>query len=216
MRRSLILSVVGFCWIAGGGAHAEARRGAYTYSSAQQCIADSKMASEICVNAEANARAEFDEKAPRFPSRDACERMFGRGKCSLGFGGVNGGRARTSRVHFVPRLASFIIKVQSDRDIAVTPVITGLTVSARTALRRDTHINPEISNQARQATRPVPASAPVSGDTQKFGMQQPEGHAGPLPPRPSFDPNFDCAALLEPGANGAVDTGCYSATKRAR
>jgi len=45
-------------------------------------------------NAAANARSEFDEKAPRFPTSDGCEGVFGRGGCSLAFPGRRAGRAR--------------------------------------------------------------------------------------------------------------------------
>ena len=65
-------------------AAAQFNRGSFQYASAQQCESDHKISAEFCANAEANARAEFDEKAPRFASREACEQAFGHGKCSLG------------------------------------------------------------------------------------------------------------------------------------
>ena len=72
-------------------ARAQAQRGSFVYASAEQCASDRKISQEFCANAAANAAAEFDEKAPRFPAREACERVFGAGRCSLGFGGPGAG-----------------------------------------------------------------------------------------------------------------------------
>ena len=48
----------------------------YSYSTEQSCILGGKLSGEQCANAAANARAEFEEKALRFPSRDACQRFL--------------------------------------------------------------------------------------------------------------------------------------------
>ena len=136
-------------------ARAQSHRGSFNYASAQQCAADRKISSEFCANAQANAQAEFDEKAPRFPSRDSCERVHGAGRCNLGFGG--GGKS--GGVFFTPRMQSFAVKVVSERDMSVTPVVGSISVSPRSILRRDTHINPAIATQARHNLQPLREAA---------------------------------------------------------
>ena len=190
-------------------ARAQSHRGSFNYASAQQCAADRKISSEFCANAAANAQAEFDEKAPRFPSRDSCERVHGAGRCNLGFGG--GGKS--GGVFFTPRMQSFAVKVVSDRDMSVTPVVGLISVSPRSILRRDTHINPAIATQARHNLQPPrEAARPGFGGAREatFGLKRPEGTGGPAPPRAPVDPNFDCASVLEPGTS-AGDVGCWPA-----
>ena len=194
-------------------AAAQFNRGSFQYASAQQCESDHKISAEFCANAEANARAEFDEKAPRFASREACEQAFGHGKCSIGFGAAEGASGKGRAVHFSPRLDVFVVKANNERDISVLPLSSALRLDARTVLRRDAHINPRI---AAQAHRPAaPAAATVAG----VGAEPPRAAAprahGPIAAAPAPDPNFDCAAVLEPVPAGADEAiGCYPAHRK--
>jgi hypothetical protein len=201
----------------GALAHAQNFRGSLQYASAQKCTSDKKLTADQCANAEANARAEFDEKAPRFPSRETCERMFGAGKCSVGFGGIDGGKGKSRDMHFSPRFELFAVKAVSDRDITVTPIVNALTLSPRTVLRRDTHINPALAIQARKNIQP-PATRTGGYDASgaQFGVSRPDGPTGPVPLKPAVDPNFDCAAVLEPGTKGDGGPGCVIAPHRGR
>ena len=63
-----------------------------------------------CQNAYANAKAEFEEKSPRFATRAECERYFRR--CMIG--DINGGG---KRVTFVPTMRGFSIENGSQRRV---------------------------------------------------------------------------------------------------
>ena len=206
----VVFAIAGALLVSTTCASAQTYRGSYNYASAQQCAAARKIPAEFCANAAANAQAEFDEKAPRFPSREACERVHGARRCNLGFGG-----GKSSGVFFTPRMQSFAIKVVSERDMTVTPVVGSISVSPRSILRRDTHINPSVATHARQNfTPPQQAYRHGHGGARDatFGLAQPEGPAGPAPPRAPVDPNFNCAAVLEPGTS-AGDIGCWPARR---
>ena len=182
--------------------------GVSTFSSLSQCVSSGKFPAEICAFADANSAAEFEEKAPRFPSRAACERVFG--SCSLGFRGADGWAGRHGAVYFTPRRQGFRITVRSERDATVVPLGPRTSFLARAALRRDASINPrtprEYSGPAQSGVAPPAA----------FGVATPEGAKGPLPPAPPVDPNFDCAAVLEPSDKGDPSSGCYLAPTRKR
>jgi hypothetical protein len=65
------------------------------------CVASGAYGASDCRHAERNARAEFNEKAPRFPARATCERTFGR--CMIGDILAGG------RVDFVPTPRGFAV-----------------------------------------------------------------------------------------------------------
>jgi len=71
------------------------------FIDAAACVASGAHSASDCRHAERNARAEFSEKAPRFPTRAACERAFAR--CMIGDIFAGGG------VDFVPTLRGFAI-----------------------------------------------------------------------------------------------------------
>ncbi len=196
-----------------GGASAAMTYGAHDFGSERHCASTGKLPADICAIAAANAAAEFEEKAPRFAARDACERVF-RGGCSVGFRGAGGFAGRPGGVFFSPRQQGYRVTVKSDHDARVTPLGAGAGFSARSALTRDTAIHPHGS---RDYVAPTHASAPrgaVSGNA-GFGVATPDGpKSGALPPRPPTDPNFDCASVIEPGADPA--TACALAPARRR
>ena len=197
--------------LAGGAARGEIARGSMTFASERQCASSGKIPSDICAYAEANSAAEFDEKAPRFPSRALCERAYGGGACSIGFRGAAGWAGRKQGVYFSPRRQGFRVTAHSERDVTVTPLAAGLSFSSRSALRRDTSINPRAARE--RSAAPVGLGGPQPpGD---FGAPTAEGAKGVLPPRPPVDPNFDCAAVLEP-SDQDPSTGCVLAPVRKR
>jgi hypothetical protein len=196
------------CWALSpvGLARAEPARGAFSYTSARACVSAGKLNAELCDHAEKNAAAEFEEKAPRFPTRQACETAR-HGPCAVGFSGAGGWTGRKTDVYFTPRQQGFRVTVKSERDATTTPVASGLSFSPRTALRRDVAISPQAHRYWSGA-----AAAPAAGTS--FGLATPEGAKGDVPPPPPVDPNFDCAAYLEPSAKGDPSTGCAPAPAR--
>jgi hypothetical protein len=188
---------------------AQVKAGQYSYTTEQACGLGGKLNAEQCATATANARAEFEEKAPRFPSRDACERVFSAAGCSLGFKGAEGWAGKKSAIYFSPRQAGFRVLVSSPRDATVTPFALGplIRFSPRSILRKDTRIDPRIAHNARESWRSRPGAAAGI-----FGVETPTaaGDHG-APPPPPVDPNFDCASVLEPSARDHAETGCYLA-----
>jgi uncharacterized protein YgiB involved in biofilm formation len=182
-------------------AFGETPRGSYFYANRTQCIDDKKLDGTLCANAAANAEAEFDEKAPRFPTRHACEAAFGAGRCELGLAGTSGWSGEKRGVYFTPRQAGFRVTVRSQSDMTVLPSMSGreLGFAPRSILKLET------SRSARFRREPGLAWAKRGG----AGRAEPEGPAGPLPPPPVVDPGFDCSALLEPSAGQSAASGCF-------
>lgn len=185
-----------------GGADAAEPRGRYAYGSLGACLAAHVLPAPWCENAAANARAAFIEKAPTHPSREACERAHGRGRCAVAF--ERGG------VVFTMRQEGFVVVARSGREASVTPAPESLGARPRSVLTRDAAIDP----RARRAAAPAGGGRADPGPV--FGVATPQGERGPAPPPVPVDPNFDCSALLEPDARGGASPGCYPARRPAR
>ena len=97
---------------------ADARAGAAlrVFFDAAACREARALSDAECDAAYANAKAEFDEKAPRFPNRADCERFFRR--CMIG--DIEGGGGR---VEFIPQMRGFA--VENGRERQVVPVAEG-------------------------------------------------------------------------------------------
>jgi hypothetical protein len=193
----------------------EITHGQFSFGDERSCAASGKLSAELCANAAVNARSEFDEKAPRFPTRDTCEGAFGRSGCSLGFSGADGWAGKKSGVYFSPRQAGFRILVSPKHEMIVIPYVAGKIIgfSSRTIVRRDTHIDLKTARQAREAWRFGPPSSKASGQGDVgLDTPSPNGNRDALPPPPPMDPNFNCAAVLEAGSDAM--TGCYPAPPR--
>lgn len=184
-------------------------RGVSTFASQSQCASSGRLSPETCAIADANAAAEFDEKAPRFPSRAACERVYG--ACALGFRGADGWAGRRNGIYFTPQRHGFRVTVTSDHDATVAPIAAGLNFAPRSAIRRDASIKPRSSREYTSS-----GYGDAGQSTAAFGVSTADGAKGPLPPPPSIDPNFDCAAVLEPSDKGDPGSGCYLAPARRR
>lgn len=89
---------------------------AKVYFNAQVCRSAHALSDSECLQAYANAKAEFDEKAPRFVTRGECERHFQR--CMIG--DVVDGR---HQVRFMPTMRGF--RLDSGRLRRVLPVAYG-------------------------------------------------------------------------------------------
>jgi uncharacterized protein YgiB involved in biofilm formation len=73
----------------------------HVFRDAAACVASGAYDASECRHAEHNAHAEFDEKAPRYSTRAACERRFAR--CMIGDIFAGGG------VDFIPTPRGFAI-----------------------------------------------------------------------------------------------------------
>lgn len=185
---------------AGAPATADPQHGVYTYGSAQACIADGKAPKEVCSYAAMNAAAEFEEKAPHFSSRAACEQAYRRNGCAISFrqGAIGAGARRA--ISFTLRQEGFRLVVRSEHDISTLPISPGLVFSTRTALRQAASIDPRAAGQAAPRFGSPPGVA--------FGVPEATGAKGPLPPPVPFDPNFDCSKYVEPSSKGDVESAC--------
>ena len=110
---STICLAIAAAFLARDGARAY-DSGPRAYLNAEACKAAHALSDAECQTAYANAKAEFDEKAPRFSARGECERYFRR--CMIG--DISGGR-----VTFVPQMRGF--RIDSARRRLVVPVPEG-------------------------------------------------------------------------------------------
>jgi len=212
-RVFLIVASVMICAVSAAG---EIKQGLFSFGVERSCAASGKFSGELCANAAANARAEFDEKAPHFSTREECERIFGSAGCSVGFSGADGWAGKKSGVYFTPRQAGFRVLALSERDMIVVPYVAGIVVgfSVRTVLKRDTRIDPETARRAQDDWRMrISAGASGAGSTGLDTLSSAADHDA-LPPPPPADPNFNCAALLEAGSK--PETACSLAPPRRR
>jgi hypothetical protein len=170
------------------------------YLNAQACVSRGGRSPQLCGYAEKNAAAEFEEKAPRFATRAACESALRR-PCAIGFSHAAAWSSRQHSIYFTPRQDGFRIIEASGRDPAVTPVSGSLAFQPRPATRLDVSISPQASRYWNWADR----TAQPAGE---FGVSSPDGPRGEIPPPPPVDPNFDCAAVLEPSARASAATAC--------
>ncbi|ARN80616.1 hypothetical protein B1812_05505 [Methylocystis bryophila] len=178
------------------------------YLNAAACVAKGGRSPQLCGNAEKNAAAEFEEKAPRFETRAACERAL-RQPCALGYNGRGAWEGHRHGIYFTPRQDGFRIIESSGRDATVTPVAGSLAFQPRSATRLEVSISPQASRYWNWANR----AAGPAGD---FGVSSPDSPKGVIPPPPAVDPNFDCAAVLEPSARASAATACVLAPARRR
>jgi len=174
--------------------------GGAVYLNAGACVSRGGRSPQLCGYAEKNAAAEFEEKAPRFATRAACESALRR-PCAIGFKRAGAWPDRNGSLYFTPRQDGFRIIETFGRDPTVTPVAGSLSFQPRPATRLDVSISPQASRYWNWETR----AAGSSGD---FGVSSPDGAKGEIPPPPPVDPNFDCAAVLEPSARASAATAC--------
>jgi uncharacterized protein YgiB involved in biofilm formation len=186
-------------------ARAETPRGTYAYANLEQCRDGDRLGEALCTNAAANAEAEFDEKAPRFRTRKECEARFRAGRCELGIAGASGWSGQKQGIFFMPQQSGFQVTVRSQTDMTVLPSMRGddLGFAPRSILKLQTSRSTRLRREAGQVRgRGVAFGQPT-------GVEAPSGEAGPLPPPPVVDPNFDCSSLLEPSPGQPASSGCY-------
>ncbi len=178
------------------------------YLNAAACVSKGR-SPQLCSNAEKNAAAEFEEKAPRFASRAACEKALQR-PCAIGFSSRGGWGERQHGVYFTPRQDGFRIVEAYGRDPTVTPVSGSLYFQPRATSRLEVSISPQASRYWNWEARSA------GGSAGEYGVSSPDGAKGDIPPPPPIDPNFDCASVLEPSARASAATACALAPARKR
>ncbi len=182
--------------------------GGAVFLNAAACVSRGGRSPQLCGYAEKNAAAEFEEKAPRFATRAACEDAVRR-PCAIGFSHAGAWSERQHGIYFTPRQDGFRIIEASGRDPTVTPVAGSLPFRPRPTTRLDVSISPQASRYWNWSNR-------AAGSEADFGVSSPDGLRGEIPPPPPVDPNFDCAAVLEPSARASAATACALAPVRRR
>ncbi len=199
-----LLALAALC-AAPGALCAEGGGKIHVFDDVPGCVASHRFTLAQCAAAAAAASAEFSQKVPHFPSREACESLFPQAGCSIAFLSGDSAAGGKAALYFTPRRTGFRIFVASAQDIRVLPQAVG------EGIRFQAHA---IPGSARVDPKPAHAAAPAAPDDP--GLEAPPPRVGSLPPPPRFDPNFDCAAVLEPSARASADTACYPAPSRRR
>ncbi len=160
--------------------------GPRAYLNAEACKTAHALSDAECQTAYANAKAEFDEKAPRFLARSECERYFRR--CMID---DIAGR----HVTFVPQMRGF--RVDSGRRREVVPVTeggdAGPLFQPRPVDRADAFVSNARKAEAERTWKamisPPPAGAPAASAESRPAVDQAVEHAGsgepqsfPVPP----------------------------------
>jgi uncharacterized protein YgiB involved in biofilm formation len=143
-----------------------AQRGAAAeriFFDAAACRTAEALSESECETAYVNAKAEFDEKAPRFVSRAECERYFRR--CMIG-DIAGGGR----HVTFIPQMRGFSVELKRERQ--VVPIAEGAAAGlfqSRPVGRVDNSVNAVKTAAAQRIWKaiiasPAAAAAPLGED----------------------------------------------------
>ena len=148
------------------------------FFDASACRTAKALSESECETAYVNAKAEFDEKAPRFVSRAECERHFRR--CMIG-DIAGGGR----QVTFIPQMRGFSVELKRERQ--VVPVAEGAAAAglfrSRPIGRADDSVNAAKTAAAQRiwkATIASPAAATPSGEDANATAGSAQTY--PLPP----------------------------------
>jgi uncharacterized protein YgiB involved in biofilm formation len=89
------------------------------YADERDCVAKGALEADQCHNAALNSHAEYEEKAPRLDSNEACKRFFAR-HCSMRIGGGLKG------ITFVPSYGGFrLLPARKGDETMVLPVLSG-------------------------------------------------------------------------------------------
>jgi hypothetical protein len=104
------------------------------YVTSRACETDGLLSAEQCRNAFANAEAEFNDRAPIFADKEACERQFPR--CAISFAEPPNPKA----LRYSPAMKGVQVTVDADRDRTVVPVLegshSGVNFNRRTVVSR--------------------------------------------------------------------------------
>jgi hypothetical protein len=140
MARQAIPVLAALFLVCAPAAIAQTAPGSDTYARRDECIAGQRLNAQQCEFAYRNARAEFEEKTPRYRSRAACERVHK--ICAVQITGIASFEdiARAGGGTYVPRFTG--IRVTGSGEAArVLPVVAGAgTFAARQVAALDTRV----------------------------------------------------------------------------
>lgn len=125
--RRLAFSLAGLLlclWAGPHGARAQGSAGT-VFERRDECIAAGLLSAEQCDFAYRNARAEYEQKAPRYGSRQHCERRHGRCAAQLVATGWDAlGKGKAGGASYVPRFAGVRI-TGTGSAMRALPTLTG-------------------------------------------------------------------------------------------
>jgi uncharacterized protein YgiB involved in biofilm formation len=128
------------------------------YSDERDCVAKKALDAPLCHNAFVNARAEYEEKAPRFDSKVPCARFFGAANCAMRISSALSG------VTFLPSFGGFTLSKEKDGATMVRPVLASKTTpvdfSPRPVATLDTEQDAKRGQRAIAAWRAKHDTAP--------------------------------------------------------
>ncbi len=177
MRKRFIIALLSS--LVAVGAAAETPWAGFSYTTESACSLAGRLTADQCANAAANARAEFDEKAPRFPTRESCQKLFPAAGCSLGFSGADGFAGRKSGIYYTPRQLGFRVSTLAKTATPFTDPPIGFV--PRTFMRRDASIDHNRAQTARTAWRFAPATSDLSGRATFIALVREEAEKAALP-----------------------------------
>ena len=119
--RAAAFAVAGFAL---APADLAAQAAGQTYIRRDECIEAGKLSPEQCENAYRNARAEFEQKAPRYASRSACERAHKRCGAQVATTGGWDALARGAGATYVPRFVGIRVTGEGAASKAL-PIVEG-------------------------------------------------------------------------------------------
>lgn len=126
------------------------------YADENDCVAKAALEATECHNAAFNSHAEYEEKAPRLDSNDACLRIFGAHNCSMRIGGGKG-------IAFLPSYRGFRLLRGKTGEMMALPVVPGAVAGIEFALRpvSELDIGQDAGRAARAQAAWQSARAPV-------------------------------------------------------
>jgi uncharacterized protein YgiB involved in biofilm formation len=163
---------------------------AQTYARRDECVEAGRLTDAQCENAYRNARAEFEEKTPRYAGRASCERVHKR--CGVQLSGAGFEALARGGATYVPRFAGIRVS-GSGASATATPLVEGggklsfgarqvATLDNRVASRRSVMQDPRAAsrrNDGGQQFTGQGTSGPFArrgdrDDTVRVPMQQKE------------------------------------------
>jgi uncharacterized protein YgiB involved in biofilm formation len=172
-----------------------------SFADERDCVAKAALEASECHNAAFNSHAEYEEKAPRLDSNEACTRFFGAHNCSMRIGGGLKGIA------FIPSYKGFrLVQGKAGSEVMTLPLLAGSGAGVEFAPRPVTRLDtkqdagrgaraqaawqgahaPAIRSAGGGATRYREAPKGAAPDLSEDGGQAQPGPAATYPVNPAM------------------------------
>jgi hypothetical protein len=166
------------------------------FADEADCAAKGALEASDCHNAALNSHAEYEEKAPRLSSNEACTRFFGARNCAMRIGGGLQG------IGFVPSYRGFrLVAGKGGGETMALPVLAGANAGVEFTPRPVSRLD-TAQDGARGARAQVAwqnAHAPVIGSARGGGIlryrEAPKGAAPDLSDDPGAEPSGPAATI---------------------